>query len=161
MSTRPQDCLYYLDANALCKFYRDEQGDLDLRRLVARSPSQVLLSPLTVIEFVSVLMAYYRKGLLKRKQVHAIARRLRRDSAVGKTNRPFRVIPVPEGAFREAEGILLQYAGTYSFASNDALHLAIVIRQDAADPVVLVTSDRALKHVAWQRSVTCYDPELG
>ena len=129
MPAMPEDVLYYLDTNALWKFYRQEKGGLAIHRLVARSPSQVLLSPMTVIEFVSMLMEYYRKGLLRRKHVNAIARRLRRDSAVGRTNRPFQVIPVPEGAFREAEGILLQYADRYSFASNDALHLAIVIRQ--------------------------------
>lgn len=160
MSTLPENTRYYLDTNALWKFYRDEQGDLELRRLVSRSPSQVLLSPMTVIEFVSVLMEYYRKRLLKRKQVNTIAKRLRRDSAVGRTNRPFQVIPVPEGAFREAEGILLQYADRYSFASNDALHLAIVIRQSVNDPVVLVTSDGAFKNAAQQKGVTCCDPEL-
>jgi len=94
--------LYYLDTNALWKFYQDQTGDVNVRRLVARSPSQVLISPLTMLEFFGVLMKYYRKRLIKRKQIHAIAKRLRRDSAIDNVHRPFRVVQIPDGSFRQA-----------------------------------------------------------
>jgi len=144
---------------ALWKFYQDEKGDVNIRRLVARSPSQVLISSLTMLEFIGVLMKYYRQGFIKRRHVRAIAQRLRRDSAVGRTNRPFQVIQIPDGSFREAQGILLQDGSHYDLQANDALHLAIVVKLGVADSVVLVTSDGALQNTAQRRGVDWYDPE--
>jgi len=158
MSSLPESASYYLDTAAMWKYYRDEPGDVQVRRLVSRSP--VLVSPLTMLEFIAVLMRYYRRRCLRRKDVHAIARRLRRDSALGRTSRPFQVIQIPEGAFRQAEGFLLQYADQCRLGANDALHLAIAIRHRAADPIVFVTSDGALKQVAKRQGVPCYDPAL-
>jgi len=162
MQPTPPEPVYYFDTNALWKFYCDQKGDLNVRRLVARSPSQVLVSPLTVVEFVGVLMEYYRKRLLKRTQVNAIVKRLRRD--VGKVNphRPFRIVDVPAASFREAESILLLHAGDCAIQTIDALHLAIAIRLNVPPgaPVVFVTSDHALQHVAQKRDLCCYNPEV-
>ena len=152
---------YYLDANALWKFYQDQKGDLNVRRLVARSPSQVLVSPLTMLEFLGVLMKYSRKKFIKRKQVHAVASRLRRDAAIDNVYRPFRVTPLPAGSFREAEGILLHYGSHYNVQSNDALHLAIVLKLNMGNPVVLVTADNSLQITALRRGIDWYDPETG
>jgi predicted nucleic acid-binding protein len=151
---------YYLDANALWKFYQDQKGDVNVRRLVASSPSQVLISPLTMLEFLGVLMKYYRKRFIKRKQVHAVAGRLWRDAATGNVHRPFSVVQVPVGSFREAEGILLQY-GNYDIQSNDALHLAIVLKLKTDNPVVLVTADNSLQITALRKGIDWYDPETG
>jgi len=159
MTPQTTESLHYFDANALWKYYRDEKGDVNVRRLVARSSSQILISPLTLIEFLGVLTRYYRKRFIKRKHVNSIAGRMRRDSTAGKTNRPFRVIPVPAGSFHEAQSILLQYGSHYDLQSNDALHLAIVAKHGVTDPVVLVTSDRALQNTAQKKGVDCYDPE--
>lgn len=161
MSSPIADPLYYFDTNALWKFYRDEKGDVNVRRLVAQCPSQVIISPLTTLEFFGVLMKYYRQRLIKRRQIHAIAKRLRRDSAIGNTHRPFRMVQVPDGSFRQAQSILLQDAGACSIQPNDALHLAIVLSLDTADPVMLVTSDGPLQNTAQRRGVDCYNPETG
>ena len=159
MSSAAAGPLYYFDANALWKFYRDEQGDVNVRRLVARSSPQVLVSPLTMLEFFGVLMKYYRQRLIKRKQIHAIAKRLRRDSAIGNVHRPFRMVHIPAGSFRQAQSILLQEASEYNIQANDTLHLAIVLALNAADSVALVTSDGSLQHTARRRGIDWYDPE--
>lgn len=153
--------MYYFDTNALWKFYQDQKGDMNIQRLVARSQSQVLISPLTLLEFFGVLMKYYRKKSIRRRDVHAIAKRVRRDSTVGKSNRPFQVIQVPDGSFREAEGILLQYGNSYDLQTNDVLHLAIVVsfQNQLATSLALVTSDHVLKNVAQRKGVIWYDPE--
>ncbi|MDY7075645.1 MAG: type II toxin-antitoxin system VapC family toxin, partial [Chloroflexota bacterium] len=148
MSFSTVNLSYYFDANALWKFYRDEKGDMNVRRLVARSPSQVLISPLTMLEFFGVLMKYYRQRLLKRKQVRAVAKRLRRDSTTGNVHRPFRMVQVLTDSFRQAQSILLQEASEYNIQANDALHLAILLALNTSDPVVLVTCDKSLQHTA-------------
>ncbi len=159
MSSATADPVYYFDANALWKFYRDEQGDVNVRRLVARSSPQVLVSPLTMLEFFGVLMKYYRKRLIKRKQVRAIAKRLRRDSTTGNVHRPFRIVHISADSFRQAQSILLQEAGKYNIQANDALHLAIVLALNADGSVALVTCDGSLQHTAQRRGIHCYDPE--
>jgi len=159
MPTSTPESLHYLDANALWKFYRDQRGDVNIRRLVTGSSSQVLISPVTVLEFIGVLVKYYRKGLVGRRHVNRIAKRLRRDSAMGNTHRPLRMIPLPEGFAREAKGILLQQGCTCSIQTNDAIHLAIVLRLEQDHPATLVTSDRALQKTAQRRGVAWYDPE--
>lgn len=155
----PADSLYYFDANALWKYYREQQGAQTVHRLVADAHEQVLVSPLTMLECVGVLMKYHRKGFVKRKHVRAIARRMRRDAAAGNSHRPFRVVDLPSGAFREAEGILLELAGQHSFGSSDALHLGVIVRQTLSVPVVFVTADQALQQAAQRRSISWYDPE--
>ena len=159
MPNSTPESLHYLDANALWKFYRDEPGDGNVRRLVTGSSAQVLISPLSVLEFVGVLVKYYRKGFVGRRDVNRIAKRLRRDSAVGNTHRPFRMIPLPEGFAREAKGILLQHGCISSIQTNDAIHLAIVLRAEHDHAATLVTSDRALRETAHRRGICCYDPE--
>ena len=159
MQSPPAGMTYYFDANALWKFYRDEPGDLNIRRLVSNATTQILISPLTMLEFIGVLMKYYRKGHLKRKQVRALAKRLRRDAALTSSNRPFRVISLPHGAFRAAEGILLQWGYQYDLQSNDSLHLAIVVKLNEANPVVVVTCDNSLTHTARHEKMSCYNPE--
>ncbi len=162
MSLPPADLIYYFDTNALWKFYQNQPGDLDIRRLVSNVTEQVLISPLTMLEFVGVLMKYYRKGFLRPKQVRAVAKRLRRDAALGNSHRPFKVVPLPENAFRKAEDALLQWGYQYNIQSNDALHLAIVLKlNDEEDDglVVLVTSDGSLQTTARREHVRCYNPE--
>jgi PIN domain nuclease of toxin-antitoxin system len=46
---------YYFDANALLKYYQDEQGSLQIHRLVSNE-KPILVSPLTLVECVGVLM---------------------------------------------------------------------------------------------------------
>ena len=161
VSLPPPDRLYYFDTNALWKFYQDQPGDLNIRRLVSNVSTPILISPLTMLEFIGVLMKYFRQGYLKHKQVRAVTRRLRRDADPTRSNRPFKVVTIPENAFRSAEGALLQYGYQYNIQTNDSLHLAIVSRLNENDDVVLVTSDRSLQHTARREHISCYDPETG
>lgn len=147
---------FYFDTAAVWKFYRDEQGSLNIRRLVSNLSDPVLVSPLTSLEFVSILMKYRRKRYLKLRTVRKFVRRLRRDTA----SRYFTVIPVDETAFRGAERILLEYGHQQSIGSDDALHLAVVINARPSFPdITFVTSDRSLKNVCEKLGVPCYDPE--
>jgi predicted nucleic acid-binding protein len=150
----------YLDANALWKYYRDEPGALAVRRLVTTQAGQVLISPMTVLEFIGVLMKYHRKGQIKRTHLRAIAKRVRRDSAPGNSHRPFRSVAIPDAVYREAQRILLELAAHNDCGANDALHLGIVVRFGLTEPIVLVTSDKPLQHAAGRKGVQYLDPEI-
>ena len=154
---------YYFDANALVKYYQDEDGSLKIRRLVSNSPTPILISPLTSLECLSVVMKSYRRGIFKRKMVNSIVYRLRRDREFGINDKPrsFQVIPIPEDTFRFAENILFQHAFTFDIGSNDALHLAIVKKLQLDFSPILVTSDNPMQNVCKRLLISFYDPETG
>lgn len=152
----------YFDAAALFKYYRDEKGSLNIRRLVTNGFGPIVLSPITVLEFISVLMKCYRKGQLKKKGLRNIIKRLRRDTGHNSRGRPFTILAVPDGSFKKAEIILLQYATLYGISANDSLHLAIA--QSLSIGCVnfaIVTSDHSMKDVCIRVGIPFYDPEAG
>ncbi len=149
---------FYFDTAAVWKFYRDEEGSLNIRRLVSNLSDPILVSSLTTLEFVSVLMKYRRKRYLKQRTVRRLVRRMRRDTA-GAT-RYFTVIPFNEASFKRAERILLEHGHLHSVGSNDGLHLAVVenVRSTFRN-ITFVTSDHSLKSVCEKLGIPCYDPE--
>jgi len=151
----------YFDANALVKYYHDEKGSLNIRRLVSNTPTPIMVSSLTILECISVVMGYYRKGFLKQKHFNSIFQRLRKDAAGKNTpNRPFEIIPIPEKGFRLAENILFQYARIFQISSNDALHLTIVKEVPSPFSSLLVTSDKSMQKVCERLCIPFYDPEI-
>jgi len=152
---------YYFDANALLKYYQDEDGSLNIRRLISNTTTPILISPLTSLECLAVVMKSYRQGIFKRKMVNSIVYRLRRDkySENEKKKRLFQLVAIPEDTFSLAENILFQNALTFNIGSNDALHLAIVSKLQLQLSPVLVTSDNSMQKVCERLSIPFYDPE--
>ncbi len=151
---------YYFDANALFKYYRDQEGSLNIRRLVSHSSVPVLVSSLTLLECFGVVMKYQRKKFLKQKDVNKIFKRIRRDAGINTKTRPFEIMPMPDGVFRLAQSILLQHACVFQIGSNDALHLAIIKKLELQlFSIVMVTSDNSMKNVCYRIQTPVYDPE--
>lgn len=149
---------YYFDANALFKYYRNEEGSLNVRRLVS-SAKPIYISPVTWLECQSILKKQQRQGKLKPRAVRQVWNRLRDDvSQSSATSRPFCELPMPGRCFRHAGSILLEYAGQFQFSANDALHLAIA--NLLPDKPIFVTSDQSLKNVGNNIGLSCYDPEI-
>ena len=151
---------YYFDTSAFLKFYKDEEGSLNIKRLVSRVSNPIILSSLTILELVSVLMKYYRKGYLNKKTIRSVVKRVRRDTGIKSTTRPFTMIAIPNNSFKRAESILIKYASQYNVGSNDVLHLAAVENaQLEFNDVTFVTSDVSLQHVCNKIEILYYDPE--
>jgi predicted nucleic acid-binding protein len=149
----------YFDANALVKFYKKQKGTLNIRRLVSRTPIPILVSSTTVLEYFGVVMKYRRLGEFKKGDVNSLYKHLEKEIGTnGDTNRPFKVIPIPDGAFQLAKNILLHHALMFRVESNDALHLAIVKKLQTQPPVVMVTSDQPMQKVCERISIPFYDP---
>jgi len=151
---------FYFDTAALWKFYREEKGSLNIRRLVSKVSQPIILSPLTIIEFISVLMKCYRKGYFKKKGLRKVVKRLRRDAGPLSQTRPFAVLGFPQGSFKRAESILLEYANQNKINANDSLHLAVVLNLQSIFPnITIITSDHAMKNVCEKTNIPSYDPE--
>jgi len=143
---------HYFDTNALFKYYHDEKGSLNIRRLVSKASPPIIVSSLTMLECFGVVMEHYRKGKLKKKQVNDLYQRLDKDIGENKeTNRPFQLVPIPDGAF--------QLAKNFRVESADALHLAIVKKLSLYQPI-MVTSDKSLQKVCESIQMSFYDPEM-
>jgi predicted nucleic acid-binding protein len=80
---------YYLDTNALYKYYiKEQQGSLAMRRLVSNTEF-VLVSQLTQVELVNVLMKEIRRQRTSKRQAGIIIQRLSHDIGTEGKNRPF------------------------------------------------------------------------
>jgi len=155
---------YYFDTNALLKYYnpllkhfQEEQGILRIRRLVANSDLPILISPMTSLELVGKVTAFFRQKLVQKKTLRTIITHLRKDIAINPTSRPFEMLECPDNVFRLAETILLEHA-KFAIGSNDALHLAIVKKLQLYQPI-MVTSDKSLQRVCESLQMSFYDPE--
>lgn len=123
---------YYFDTNALLKYYnpllkqfQEEQGILQVRRLVANSLVPILVSPMSSLELVGKITAFFRQHLIHKKTLRTVTTHFRKDIGTNTTSRPFEMVELPDNVFRLAETILLEQA-KFAISSNDALHLAIV-----------------------------------
>jgi predicted nucleic acid-binding protein len=136
-----------------------KQHALHIRRLVSNE-KPILISPLTIIEFLSVLMKANRKKELKKRTIKKIIKDVEKNiSTVEETsNCPFYLIAFPENIFLLAKDILLKYSDIYAIGSNDALHLAII--QNLALEAVMVTSDNSMQKVCERLTISFYDPEI-
>jgi predicted nucleic acid-binding protein len=151
---------YYFDANALFKYYQDENGDLKIRRLVSNSQKPILVSSLTLLECLNVVMRCRRKNLFKSRRVMRIYKQLKKDARFGTTNHPFQIIPVSDDVFSVAQSILFHHARTFQIGTYDALHLAIFKKLSVEPSPILVTSDQSMQKVCEQLSIPFYDPEV-
>jgi predicted nucleic acid-binding protein len=158
---------YYFDANALVKYYhpflkhdQEEEGILQIRRLVSNSPEPILISPLTSQELIGKLTQFFRKKSLKRKRLNTIITLLKKDISRNRiTTRPFQILAMPDNAYRLAEIILLEHV-QFAISANDALHLAIVQSLPSQPEAVMVTSDHSLQRVCERTQISFYDPEV-
>jgi len=147
---------YYFDANALVKCYKNEEGSLEIRRLVSSTVSPILVSELTLLECFSVIMKEKRRGNFRLKRVRTIYQELKK--IVNARSYHFELISTPEEIFPLAHEILLNYAPNNDFGSHDALHLAIVKKLESQ--AIMVTSDKEMKNVCKCKDINFYDPEF-
>ncbi|MCE5211021.1 MAG: type II toxin-antitoxin system VapC family toxin [Deltaproteobacteria bacterium] len=157
---KSEDKRYYFDAAAFLKFYRDETGSIKIRRLVASASQQILISSVTILEFVNVILKYHRKGHFKKKTTRKIIQRFRRDVSINSKTRPFTVVESSNTLLITAKIILLQYAYYNNIESMDALHLAVI--EDLKSKfmnILFVTSDHGLISVCKKSNIDFCDPE--
>jgi predicted nucleic acid-binding protein len=154
---------FYFDTNAFLKYYcplwrREEEGVLQIRRLVSNSPHPILISPLTSLEFVNKVIYFYHCNTLKNRNILKTIIHARQHIGANGETKPFVMIDMPgesKDVFRLAEQILLDHSD-FAMGPNDALHLAIVQKLPAKP--ILVTSDKAMKKVCERMQISFFDP---
>lgn len=152
--------MYYFDTNAFWKYYYNQNGALEIHRLVTSSDTQIFVSQITLLECIGVLMKYYRKKIIKRRELNSILKRIRRDVGTINRHRPFSLVTISTNKYKISEQILLSYADRHAIQTNDALHLAIALELASnGHDITFVTSDNALANVATAHTMPCLNPE--
>jgi len=132
---------YYLDANALLKYYKVEQGSDKISELIDNNDKKIWISKLTLLECCAVLFKYLR---ISNTEEDKFAMLLIIDQfVIDLENNKFTVKPFSSNNFDDALDLVLKYGRNFQFGSLDALHAAIV--KNTNETTNIVTSDGGKK----------------
>jgi predicted nucleic acid-binding protein len=70
---------YFLDSSALIKYYHDETGSPEVRRILAEADSEHFIARLTWVEILSGLAKKVRMGVIPLADYGELERRFRTD----------------------------------------------------------------------------------
>jgi len=155
------DSHIYFDTNALIKYYRDELGTNNIRNIVTLSEHPIIISPLTIVEFIGNILRFFRSAKLSKSQLNSIIKRISIDIGPIGTQRKFNIHKFSDDIFTSSYNLILKHGAIRSIGSYDSMHLSCVllITNNLPTHMVLVTSDRALKTLCEKEKVVHYDPE--
>ena len=143
---------YYFDTSALLKLYIDEQGTVEVIRLVDDpNPSDVAIVGTTVLECRSAIRRRERSGEISRSGADLAIDRIENDAL----SRYF-VQPLTESVFNEARRLI----DVRPLKALDALQLAgcLSIRASVAPPLTFVCADTRLCEAAILEGVDTINP---
>jgi predicted nucleic acid-binding protein len=132
---------YYLDANALLRYYKEEQGSDKIRELIDNKDKKIWISKLTLLECCAVLFKYLRSA--KNSVEQEIMLLALSNFAKNLNEEFFKVKPFNSNSFDDALDLVLKYGRNFQFGSLDALHAAIV--KNTHETTKIVTSDGGKK----------------
>jgi len=159
---------YFLDANAVFKYYWDEDGSEWVRQLVDNAENGCFISEWSVVEFISA----FRKKIHEvgkpaqdeRKQTFYVAyRQLQQDILA----QQFRIMPIPPQWRAHVTALMIGLAidplnitERPALTAPDALQFATFQQLIRSFPhAALVTNDKKLIKVAELKQVTVINPQ--
>lgn len=139
----------FLDTSALAKRYVQEPGSEELEGLLARTATEIFISPLAFVEFASAIGRKLRNKEIAEARVSDAIKELEED-----WHKVFAKIPLEDLLAETAAAIALEY----SLKGADAAHLASAQITGAE---LFVASDNKLIRVAKKLGINSYNPESG
>jgi len=149
---------YYFDTNALWKYYLGqlEYGYVALQQFMVEQNQPVLVSDMTLLEFVGRLTKGYRKKEIQKNHLRKILQKVRHD--IEETHL-FEITHIPTEAYNKAQELLINNPES-KFGSNDALHLAVVYNLHQINSgFTMVTFDEPMQRICQRIGLDFYDPE--
>jgi len=113
----------FLDTSALIKYFAEEIGTEEVRRLIG-SDTPLWVSELTPVEGVSALAKKVRKTEISANEFRSLLRALTLFLGSGRCE----IIPLDDEGKERARTILSTWALSHSLGSLDALQLATALR---------------------------------
>lgn len=143
---------YFLETSALLKIYPDEPG-FEIVQQVFDDASNLYVSELTQVEFVSSVSRKHREGRIDTSAHQALILRFAED-----VRRKYQLLRFGPPVISEATRILRDEGLSYPIRSLDALQLAF-FNHYCTEATVLVCADRHLVAVAKSNHLTVLNPE--
>lgn len=151
--------IFFLDASALIKLYREETGSSALHALLVRpdpKPS-LFISDMVALEVLVHLVKQGRSEDRKERRSARVALAAYADDRVNRLN----TFDTEPRMVRDAEAAALRYRDSGA-GTLDLLHAASALRlrlRAPDQPFVFVVADRKLRHLAERIGLRTLDPE--
>jgi predicted nucleic acid-binding protein len=148
---------YFLDSSALIKYYHDETGSPEVRRILGEAGSEHFIARLTWVEILSGLAKKVRMGVIPSADYGQLERRFRAD-VNRRLLRPMRML----NAHFATAGDLIGTRGLgRQLRALDAIQLAVALQFHRTTPLdYFVCADQRLCDVATLEGLGVINPEL-
>ena len=143
--------ILFFDTSALVKFYQEEEGTELVTELVLERSSNLMISELASLEFISALMRRYRNGEIDQGSLDEVISGFNADL------QRFTVKYLNERVLRKAEIILREVGGMMFLRTLDALQLAAFQLIESKE-TCFVTSDSRLEKAAIKLGAKTINP---
>lgn len=144
----------FLDTSALIKYFVEETGTEEIKRLI-ESEMLLWVSELATVEGVSALAKKVRNREISAGEFYGLLYELLAFFDSGRCE----IIPLDDAEKERARTILSTWALSHSLSSLDALHLAAAVRaREGIDPMEFYSADRRLLAAAQAQGFTVKNP---
>ncbi len=146
---------YMFDTSGLVKYYHKEVGSEKIEQIADDSNNRILISNLSIVEFVSSIAKKKRLGEIELSSFREARHKFFADIANGK----FHVIALTQEHGRGALKLLVKHGTKYGLRTLDALQLAIAIELKADGRLHhFVCADDGLNSIAKREKVRFLNP---
>jgi predicted nucleic acid-binding protein len=132
---------FFFDTSALVKFFHVEVGTDTVTQIIENTTSEVFVSELARLEFISALYRHYRNNTLDEIRLHSATTNFEKQL------QSFSVEPVNQIVIDEAGNLLKKYGKVHGLRTLDALHLG-TFNLISEHGWCFVTADNTLEEVA-------------
>jgi len=142
---------FYFDTSALVKLFHEEEGSETVMRIINSNDSEIWISELARIEFLSAVFRRYRN-----KEIGDQELKVAIDGFEEQLN-SFSVEPLGQAIVREAESLPKKYGKTKGLRALDALQFgtfSLISEEDW----LFVTTDELLLEVVQDSGCKAMDP---
>lgn len=141
----------FFDTSALVKYFHEEEGTASVTAMIESGGSEIWVSELCRLEFISALFRRARAGEINEAQLKDAL------SDFDETVTSFNCEPVSHATLVEAESLLRNYGRTIGLRTLDALQAASFSLLAESD-WVFVSSDRNLCQIVKLMGFECVNP---
>lgn len=142
----------FFDTSALIKFFHEEEGTREVTKLITEEESEIWVSELVRIEFISALFRRLRNNEITEDKLN--------DAVTGFDEQIafFNVEPLGHAVMKEAESLLKRYGKNQGLRALDALHLG-TFSLISGDNWLFVAADKTLCDVVQLMGVKTINPQ--
>ncbi len=148
---------YFLDTNAIVKFYHVEKGTTQIVELIQNQYNTIFISDISIIETISAFAKKVRNNEISVSTFTKFQKTFFGDIV----DDIFIIIKYWEKHYNDAISLINKYAAIYSLNTIDALQLSIASELYMQKLInTFVSSDHKLNGIVFKEKINVYNPEI-